>query len=101
MFREIQVVGPELRALDFTKSVLFCLVYTLTSINLKLSKLNFVTIYVAIRSRMNSILGLIGPVFLESSALELEKCFFHFVYTHTSSFLHKGPGSVVDSALDC
>ena len=34
ILREIEVVGPELRALDFTKNALFCLVYTLASINL-------------------------------------------------------------------
>ena len=33
----IGVVGPELWALDFTKNALFCLVYTLASINLKQS----------------------------------------------------------------
>ena len=37
ILRAIGVVGPELRALDFTKKSLFCLVNTLASINLKQS----------------------------------------------------------------
>ena len=48
----IGVCGPELWALDFTKNALFCLVYTLASIHLKQSLLNFTTMYVAARSRL-------------------------------------------------
>ena len=46
--------------------------------------------YVAARSRISSIMGLIGPVCLELSALELEKnAVFHFVYTLAPLFLHQ------------
>ena len=38
-----------------------------------------------IRSRISLIMGLIGTEHLELFALELENCYFHFVYTLAST----------------
>ena len=48
------------------------LVNTLASTNINQSAPNLVKIYMAIRSRMSSIMELIGPELSELSALELE-----------------------------
>ena len=70
------MVEPELWALDFMKILLFCVVYTPASINLKQSWWNFVTMYVAIRFQMSLIMDLIGLVsLLELWPLNFKDCF--------------------------
>ena len=64
ILKEFWMIEPELRALDFMKIALFCLVYTLASVSLKQSFWNIVTMFVAIRSWMSSIMGFIRPVCL-------------------------------------
>ena len=64
ILQEFWIIEPGLWALDFMKIALFWLVYTLASINLKQSLWNIVTMYVAIKSRMSSIIGFFRPVCL-------------------------------------
>ena len=71
----IDLIGPEhleLFALDLKNSI-FHFVYPLASTNINQSAPNLVKIYMTIRSRMSSILGLIGPEPPELYALELKK----------------------------
>ena len=60
-------------ALDFEKkNAEYDFVYTLSSTNIDQSALYLVKMYVIIKSRMSSIMDLIGPELSELSALELE-----------------------------
>ena len=64
----MDLIGPEhleLFSLDLKKVAIFHFVYTLASTNINQSAPNLVKIYMTIRSRMSSILGLIGPEPLE------------------------------------
>ena len=63
---------PELFALKFGKIAESDFVYTLASTNMDQSTPNLVKMYVTIRSRMSSIMDLIGPELFELSALEFE-----------------------------
>ena len=70
------LIGPvhlQLFALELDKIATFHFVYTLASTNVNQSAPNLVNIYMTIRFRMISIMGLIGPEHLELFALELEK----------------------------
>ena len=69
---QIEPEHPELFALEFGKIAEHDFVYTLSSPNINQSEPNWVKIYVIIRSRMSSIMDLIGPELFELSALELE-----------------------------
>ena len=69
---KIEPKHPELFALEFGKIAEYDFVYTLSSTNIDQSASNLVKMYVIIRSRMNSIMDLIGPELSELSALELE-----------------------------
>ena len=69
---EIESEHPELFALEFGKIAEYDFVYTLSSTNIDQSAPNLVKMYVIIRSRMTSIMDLIGPELSELSALELE-----------------------------
>ena len=62
----------ELFALELGKIAEYDFVYTLLSTNVNQAAPNLVKIYVIIRSRMISIVHLIGPELSELSALELE-----------------------------
>ena len=59
---QIEVEHPELFALEFGKIAESDFAYTLASKNMNQSAPNLVKIYVTIRSRMSSIMDLIGPV---------------------------------------
>ena len=61
---------PEL--FEFGKIAVYDFVYTLSSTNIDKSAPNLVKMYVIIRFRMSSIMGLISPELSELSALELE-----------------------------
>ena len=69
---EIEPEHPELFALEFGKNAEYDFVYTLSSTNIDQSAPNVVKMYVIIRSRMISIMDLIGPELSELYALELE-----------------------------
>ena len=62
----------ELFALEFGKIAESDFVYTLAPTNIDQSASNLVKIYMTIRSRMSSIMDLIGPELYELSALEFE-----------------------------
>ena len=62
----------ELIALEFGKISEYDFVYTLSSTNKNQSAPNLVRMYMTIRSRMSSIMELIGPELSELSALEFE-----------------------------
>ena len=70
---QIEPEHLELFALEFGKIAKNDFVYTLSSTNIDQSALNLVKMYVIIRSRLSSIMDLIGPELSELSALELEK----------------------------
>ena len=82
----IEAEHPELFALEFGKISESDFVYTLASTNIDQSAPNLVKMYMTIRSRMSSIMDLIGPELSELSALELKKfAIFDFVYTLASA----------------
>ena len=68
----IEPENLELFALEFRKNAEYDFFYTLSSTNIEQSEPNFFKMYVIIRSRMSSIMDLIGPELSELSALELE-----------------------------
>ena len=67
-----EVEHPELFALEFGKNAEYDFVYTLSSTNINQLAPNLVKMYVIIRSRMSTIMDLIGAELSELSALELE-----------------------------
>ena len=69
---QIESEHPELFAIEFGKIAESGFLYTLASTNIDQSLPNLVKMYVTIRSRMSSIMDLIGPELFELSALELE-----------------------------
>ena len=69
---QIEPEHPELFALEFGKIAEYDLFYTLPSTNIYQAASNLVKIYVIIRSRMSSIVDLIGPELYELSAPEFE-----------------------------
>ena len=58
---QIEPEHPELFALEFGNIAEYDFVYTLSSTNICQSAPNLVTMYMTIRSRMSSIIDLIGP----------------------------------------
>ena len=77
---QIGAEHPELFALEFGK-LLNLTVYALASTNINQSAPNLVKMYMTIRSRMNSIMDLIGPELLELSALRLENLPYLTLFT--------------------
>ena len=71
----------ELLALEFIKIAEYDFVYTLSSTIIHQSAPNLVKMYVIIRSRMSSIMDLIGPELSELSALELENRSYLTLFT--------------------
>ena len=67
---QIESEHPELFALEFGKIAESGFVYTLASTNIDQSMPNLVKMYVTIRSRMSSIMDLIGQELFELCALE-------------------------------
>ena len=68
---QIKPEHPELFALEFGKIAEYDFVYTLSSTNIDQSAPNLVKMYVIIRSRMSSIMDLIGPELYKLSALDI------------------------------
>ena len=69
---QIEPEHSELFALKFGKIAEYDFVFTVSSTNIDQSTPNLVKMYVTIRSRMISIMNLIGPELSELSALEFE-----------------------------
>ena len=83
---QIEPEHPELFALEFGKIAETDFVHTLASPNINQSAPNLVKMYVTIRSRLSSIMDLIGPEVSELSALEFAKnAESDFVYTLAST----------------
>ena len=78
---QIESEHPELFALEFGKIAASDLVYTLASTNIHQSTPNLVKMYVTIRSRMSSIMDLIGPELFELSALKFENLPYLTLFT--------------------
>ena len=70
---QIEPEHPELFALEFGKIAKTDFFYTLASPNINLSAPDLVKMYVTIRSRMSSIMDLIGVELSELFALEFAK----------------------------
>ena len=86
IMEEIKPEYPELFALEFGKIAETDFVYTLSSSNIAQSAPNLVKMYVSIRSRMSSIMNLIGAELFELFALEFAKIAeSDFVYTLAST----------------
>ena len=78
---QIEPEHRELFALEFGKISESGFVHTLASTNIDQSMPNLVKMYVTIRSRMSSIMDLIGPELFELSALELENLLYLTLFT--------------------
>ena len=78
---QIEPEHPELFALEFGKIAEYDFVYTLASTNIDQSAPNLVKMYMIIRSRMSSIMDLIGPELSKLSALELENLPYLTLFT--------------------
>ena len=86
IMEQIKPEHPQLFSLEFGKIAECDFVYTLASTNISQSVPNLVRIYVTIRSRMRSIVNLIGPELSELFALEFTKIVeCNFVYTIAST----------------
>ena len=86
IMEQIKPDHPDLFALEFGKIAETDFVYTLSSTNINQSAPNLVKMYVTIRSRMSSIMDLIGAELSELFALELAKIAeSDFVYTLAST----------------
>ena len=71
----------ELFALEFGNIAEYDFVYTLSATNIDQSAPNLVRMYMTIRSRMSSIMDLIGPELCKLSALELENLSYLTLFT--------------------
>ena len=82
---QVEAEHPELFALEFGNIAESDFVYTLASTNISQSALNLVKMYLTIRSRMSSIMDLIGRELSELFALEFANIAeSDFVYTLAS-----------------
>ena len=78
---QIEADHPELFALEFGKIAESDFVHTLASTNIDQSAPNLIKMYMTIRSRMTSIMDLIGPELSELSALEFENLLYLTLFT--------------------
>ena len=78
---EIESEHPELFALEFGRIAESDFVYTIASTNIDQSAPNLVRMYMTIRSRMSSIMDLIGPELSELSAFELKNLPYLALFT--------------------
>ena len=77
----IESEHPELFGLEFGKNAEYDFVYILASTNIDQSTPNLDKMYVTIRSRMSSIMDLIGPELFELSAVEFENLPYLTLFT--------------------
>ena len=86
IMEQIEPEHPELVILEFGKIAESDFVYTVASTNINQSAPNLVKMYMTIRSRMRSIMDLIGPELSELFPLEFAKIAeSDFVYTLAST----------------
>ena len=78
---QIKAEHPELFALDFGNIAEYDFVYTLSSTNINQPAPNLVRMHEITRSRMSSIMDLIGPELPDLSALELENMPYLTLFT--------------------
>ena len=78
---QIESEYPELFALEFGLIAESDFVYTQASTNIDQSAPNLVKMYMTVRSRMSSIMNLIGPKLFELSALEFENLPYLTLFT--------------------
>ena len=78
---QIESEHPEFFVLEFGKIAESDFVYTLASTNIDQSTPNLVKMCLTIRSRMNSIMDLIGPELSELSALEFQNLLYLTLFT--------------------
>ena len=78
---QIESDHQKLFALEFGKIAESDIVYTLASTNIDQSTSNLVKMYVTIRSRISSIMDLIGPELSKLSALKLENLPYLTLFT--------------------
>ena len=78
---EIESEDLELFALEFGEIAESDFVYTPASTNIDQSASNLVKMYMSIRSRMSSIMNLIGPEVTKLSTLELENLPYLTLFT--------------------
>ena len=78
---QIEPEHPELFALEFGKIAESDFVYTPSSTNIDQSAPNLVKMYMALRSRMESVMDLIGSELSELSALEFENLPYLTLFT--------------------
>ena len=71
---------PELFAFELKKIAIFLFVYTLASTNINQSAPNLVKIYMTIKSRMSTIMGLDGPEGSKLFALQLKKLLYFTLF---------------------
>ena len=81
IMEQIKSEHPELFTLEFGKIAESDFVYTLTSTNIDQSTPNLVKMYMTIRSRMSSIMDLIGQELFEFIALELKNLPYLTLYS--------------------
>ena len=78
---QIEIEHPELFALEFGKIAEADFVYTVASTNIDQSAPHVVKMYMTRRSRMSSIMDLIGPELSKLSALELKNLPYLTLFT--------------------
>ena len=78
---QIEPEHPELFALEFGKSAESDFLYTLVSTNINQSTPNLIKMYMTLRSRMSSIMDLIGPELFKLPALEFENLPYLTLFT--------------------
>ena len=78
---QIEPEHPELFALEFGKIAESDFVYTVVSTNIDQSAPNLVKMYMTLRSRMSSIMDLIGPELSELSAHKFENLPYLTLFT--------------------
>ena len=78
---QIESEHPELFTLEFGKIAESDFVYSLASTNIDQSAPNLVKMHVTIRSRMSSIMDVIGPELFDLSALEFENLPYLSLFT--------------------
>ena len=81
IMEQIESEHPELFALEFGKIAESDFVYTLTSTNIDQSAPHLVKMYMTIRSRMSSIMDLIGPEMLSYLPLNSNKLPYLTLFT--------------------
>ena len=92
---QIQLEHPELFALEFGIIAESDFVYTPASTNIDQSAPNLVKMYMTIRSRMSSIMDVIGPELSELSTLELENFPYLTLFTIPSANIDQSVPNLV------